>query len=122
MRNLLIVIATLLGLAGPAWADADSEFNAGEAAYNNGELDTAIAHFTKAIQLKPDDAFAYGNRGSAYDHKGHYDQAIADYSKAIELKPDDAIAYGSRGLTYEELGRSRALSGKTVEASKNPLM
>jgi hypothetical protein len=42
-RNLLIVLATLLGLAGLVWAYWPSEFNAGNAAYDNGDLDTAIA-------------------------------------------------------------------------------
>ncbi len=49
MRNLLVVLATLLGLAGPAWADAGSEFDAGMAADFRGDLNTAIVHFTEAI-------------------------------------------------------------------------
>jgi len=51
---LLIMLATLLGLAAPAWADAQSEFDAGMAAYNSSDLDTAVADYTKAIELKPD--------------------------------------------------------------------
>ncbi len=58
MRNLLVVLATLLGLAGPAWADAGSEFDAGMAADSRGDLNTAIVHFTEAIELKPDNAKA----------------------------------------------------------------
>jgi len=100
MRNLLIVIAALLALAGLVWAYWPSEFDAGIAAYNSGDLDTAIADFTKAIKLKPDDAKAYNNRGLAYDEKGLYDQAIADYTEAIKLKQDVAVAYNNRGLAY----------------------
>jgi tetratricopeptide (TPR) repeat protein len=103
MRILLIVIATLLGLAVPAWADAQSEINAGNAASNSGDLNAAIAHFTTAIELKSDYAFAYYGRGGAYFGKGLDDQAIADYTKAIELKPDLATAYSNRGLAYENL-------------------
>jgi tetratricopeptide (TPR) repeat protein len=77
MRNLLIVIATLLGLAAPAWADARSEFDAGNV-FNNGDLDTAIADYTKAIELKPDLAEAYFNRGIEYEKLGQRDKAIAD--------------------------------------------
>jgi tetratricopeptide (TPR) repeat protein len=74
-----------------------SNLNAGNAAYNKGDLDTAIADYTKAIELKPDDAEAYYNRGVAYGDKKLDDQAIADYTKAIELKPDDVDAVAYRG-------------------------
>jgi tetratricopeptide (TPR) repeat protein len=100
MRNLLIVIATLLGLAGPAWANWRSEIDAGIAAYFSGDVDTAIAHYTKAIELKPDSAEAYEHRGVAYVPKKLYDQAIADFTKAIQLKPDFAVAYRLRGIAY----------------------
>jgi hypothetical protein len=43
MRIPLIIVATLTGLAGLARAKWRSELNAGNAAHNNGDLDTAIA-------------------------------------------------------------------------------
>ncbi|MCG9132436.1 tetratricopeptide repeat protein [Candidatus Poribacteria bacterium] len=48
-----------------------------------GAHDLAIEDFTKAIELKPDYAFAYNNRGAVYRDKGEHDQAIEDCSKAI---------------------------------------
>jgi hypothetical protein len=56
MQTLLIVLVTLLWLAEPARADWRSEFNAGNAAFNSGDLDVAIAYYTKAIELKPNEA------------------------------------------------------------------
>ncbi|MDR0569102.1 MAG: tetratricopeptide repeat protein [Spirochaetaceae bacterium] len=67
---------------------------------NKGEYDKAIAEFTQAIQLKPDDAVYYNNRGVAYDKKGEYDKAIANYTQAINLKPDNADYYNNRGQAY----------------------
>jgi len=81
---------------------ADVNLNSGNAKYSKGDLDGAIADYTKAIELKPDVAGAYGNRGAAKQIKGDLDGAIADYTKAIELKPDHedlAAAYTARGLT-----------------------
>ena len=69
------------------------------------QYDLAIADFTRAIQLKPDNAFAYRNRGLAYTLKGQDDLAIADFNRAIQLKPDDAFAYGSRSIAYAHLGK-----------------
>jgi tetratricopeptide (TPR) repeat protein len=55
-----------------------------------GEYDNAIADYTRAIEIDPNDAWAYCNRGGAYDEKGDYDKAIADYTQAIEIDPKDA--------------------------------
>jgi hypothetical protein len=44
MRIFLIVLATLLGLAGPAYADWRRELKVGDAAYLHDGLYTAIAH------------------------------------------------------------------------------
>ncbi|MFA7361264.1 MAG: tetratricopeptide repeat protein [Candidatus Kapaibacterium sp.] len=71
--------------------------------YYSKSYEKAIADYTKAIELKPDDADAYWSRGNAYYYLQKYDEAIADYTKAIELKPDDADAYNNRGIAYRKL-------------------
>lgn len=45
----------------------------------------AIADYSKAIELKPDNADAYYNRGNSKILLKDYNGAITDYSKAIEL-------------------------------------
>ncbi|WP_373604433.1 tetratricopeptide repeat protein [Treponema endosymbiont of Eucomonympha sp.] len=52
----------------------------------------AIADFTQAIRLNPNDAAAYHSRGSAYYNKSDYDRAIADLTQALKLNPNDANA------------------------------
>jgi tetratricopeptide (TPR) repeat protein len=59
----------------------------GRACLDKGKYDEAIADYTKAISLDPNDATAYTNRGLAYESKGEVDRAIADYTKAIEINP-----------------------------------
>jgi tetratricopeptide (TPR) repeat protein len=75
----------------------------GAAYVHKGLYDQAIADYTQAIALKPDDA-AYQGRGMAYRGKFLHDQAIADFAQAIAFKPDDADAYNNRGLAYIEGG------------------
>ena len=70
-----------------------------------GEYDLAIKDFTKAIDLKPDYAFAYNNRGAVYRNKGEHDFAIEDCNKAIQLKSDYAEAYSNRGAAYRNKGK-----------------
>ena len=48
----------------------------------SGDIDRAIADYTKTIEIRPDNAAAYENRGRAYASKGDYTHAIADAMKA----------------------------------------
>jgi tetratricopeptide (TPR) repeat protein len=56
----------------------------------------AIADFTKAIEIIPQNADLFYDRGLAHRAKGEIDKAIADYTHAIELNPRHAAAYNSR--------------------------
>ena len=57
-----------------------------------GNYDEAIAEFTRAIEIGPDDAWTYHARGLSFAAKGELDQAIRDYTKAIELRAEYAAA------------------------------
>ena len=65
------------------------------------DYDRAIADFTQAIRLNPNNAIAYYNRGNVYNiDKRDYDRAIADYTQVIRLDPNNARAYNNRGNAY----------------------
>jgi tetratricopeptide (TPR) repeat protein len=59
-------------------------------AYNHKDsYDKAIADFTEAIRLDPEDKDAYYFRGAAYVMgKDNWVQARADWRKALEIDPD----------------------------------
>jgi tetratricopeptide (TPR) repeat protein len=89
---------------------------------------STVADYTRAIELKPDDAEAYYKRGKAHTFfielasNDVKDRAIADYSKAIELKPDYADAYINRGRAYAAKGdKDRAIADytKVIELKPN---
>ncbi len=90
----------------PALNEADTHFNKGVEYSDEGKLDEAIAEFTKAIALNPQDRDAYYNRGIIFHDLGQYEKAIADYSEAIKLDPRDLDAYFDRGVAYSEKGQS----------------
>ena len=50
-----------------------------------GDIDNAIADYTKVIQIAPDNASAYDNRGRAYASKGDYTHAVEDATRAHAL-------------------------------------
>jgi tetratricopeptide (TPR) repeat protein len=100
------------------WGERDGTgcYNSGRIKQNRGDVDGAIADYSRAIQLKPDYVDAYVNRGLAKKTKGDLAGAIEDYSKAIELKPDFAYAYDVRGVAKKAKGD---LEGANADHSKS---
>ena len=82
---------------------ATQHFNQGVEKYEAGNYQGAIADYTKAIEINPQNATAYNNRGSAKDDLGDYQGAIDDYDKAIEINPQNADAYNNRGVAKGNL-------------------
>ncbi|MFH0809040.1 MAG: tetratricopeptide repeat protein [Pseudomonadota bacterium] len=70
----------------------------------SGDMEAAIADFTKVLDLKPDCATAYSLRAEAYIEASDYDHALADGTKAIELNPDYGASYYSRADAYRGRG------------------
>jgi tetratricopeptide (TPR) repeat protein len=66
--------------------------------------EAAIAAYTRAIELDPEDATAFNNRGNAYYDSGDYARAIADYDRAIDIDPQHEKAYYNRGNAYRDKG------------------
>ena len=58
----------------------------GEAYLQKGDFDSAIADFTKVLNLFPEASDVYKRRGDAYLQKGNFNRSAADYTKATELK------------------------------------
>lgn len=80
--------------------DARIHFFMGNAYYAIEQLDSAIAHFTTAVELDADYAKAYVNLGITYDAKGKTREARASYIRAIEINPNDVLAYCHLGFSY----------------------
>ena len=64
---------------------AKKAFEEGVAYFKEGEYELAIAAFTEAIRLEPQNAVSYVFRGLAYQRKCDFDKTIADYTEAIRL-------------------------------------
>jgi len=62
-----------------------------------GDLDGALADFTEAIRLDPDDSLALSDRGVLWREKGDIDRAIADFTAAIGRDPLPRSEVGGRG-------------------------
>jgi tetratricopeptide (TPR) repeat protein len=89
--------------------------------HERGDYETAIAEFTEAIRLDPNNSFAYFLRGYAYKEKKQYDRAINDLTTAIRLDPNNYVAYTCRGYVYTFIDQDdQAISDYTMAISLNP--
>ena len=73
-----------------------------------GNLDVAIDKFSRAVELEPNLASAYGYRAEAYHLKGFPEKAIQDATTAIEIgtaQPTIGRAYTVRSKAYRQLGQ-----------------
>ncbi len=70
-----------------------------------GRVDEAIAHFQKALQIKPDYAEAHVNLGEALFQQGKVDEAMIHFQKALQIRPDYAEAHNNLGNALLQKGR-----------------
>jgi tetratricopeptide (TPR) repeat protein len=87
---------------GPNLRQAERYYESGLKKQQEGNLDGAIADYTRAIKLNPNYTEAYNNRGNLKGAKDDHDGAIADFDRAIELDPKHTISYNNRGVQKEE--------------------
>ena len=106
----------------PAAEEPDADLvNRGIEKGKKGDLDGAIADFTRAIELNPKDDAPYYNRAQAKWLKKDRAGAIADYTRAIELGSTNPAAYNNRGnARAENNDRDGAIADYTRAIELNP--
>lgn len=72
----------------------------GRAAYVRKDYGQAVADFTEALKLKPDDAVSLTNLAAAYYKKGEFDHAIALCTQAEKHDTKNTTAYDICGRSY----------------------
>ena len=105
---LAAILALALGSADQALGQGQRHFREGLDAYQGGDFDAAIRHFTLAIESgdlpHPDIFFAFNNRGNAYAARRDYDRALRDYDEALRFNPKYAGALRNRGFVHAGQG------------------
>ncbi|HNT64481.1 MAG TPA: tetratricopeptide repeat protein [bacterium] len=88
--------AIFLLLSAPVllWAQVEPFFAQGNAHYQNGNYEDAIAAYQTVVQAGFESAELYYNMGNAYFKQNEIGEAVLFYEKALKLAPRDAdIAY-----------------------------
>ncbi|WP_347337185.1 tetratricopeptide repeat protein [Bradyrhizobium lablabi] len=82
----------------------------GDSLMKKRDYDGAIAAFTAAHEIAPQNINIINARGIAYSYKGDDERALADYDLCLQLRPTYGSAYNNRGLILMRRGElQRAL-------------
>ncbi|RDL42526.1 putative stress-induced protein STI1 [Venustampulla echinocandica] len=76
----------------------------GNKAIAEKNFDEAVAKFTEAIAIEPENHILYSNRSAAYASKRDYENALKDAEKVTTIKPDWAKGWGRKGAAQHGLG------------------
>jgi tetratricopeptide (TPR) repeat protein len=87
---------------------AVTEHNLGAALQSDGRLDEAMAHYRRAIELRPDYAPAYNNLASTLRAAGQVQDAVTTYEHALTLRPDYPEAHYNLANALLDEGHSAA--------------
>lgn len=114
---LLLVLAALavLTACGSKAAMAADKIELGQKYLTELNYTEAVASFTEAIKLDPDNIQAYMGRAEAYMALGEYDKALADYRFISGMTEDmpytRALSYIGQAEVYEKMEQpARAVS------------
>lgn len=117
---LALYLAVLTALRMPVWSDSLSLLNdtltkhprvvpalnsRGDVLLDQGKIGPAVADFSEAIRLRPDDARAYANRGRALAMSGDMQKALEDLDMALTLDPENTGVRLNRAMALANLGR-----------------
>ena len=65
-----------------------------------GDIDSAIEKFQRAVEIDPNFAFAWDNLGISYRKKKDYNKAIESYLKSLTIYPEGRLPLLNIAITY----------------------
>jgi tetratricopeptide (TPR) repeat protein len=77
----------------------------GEDRANANDLEGAIYYFDKALEISPQNDFAWGDKGLILTKQGKLDDALKAFSKALSINPKSEITWHNQGLTLMQAKR-----------------
>ncbi len=84
-----------------------AQMNLGVAFAEEGDLEKAISHYQKTIEIEPEYAPCYFNLGVEYQRMGAHDRAIEYYLTAIDKAPEMTRAYNNLAMIYTMKGKHK---------------
>ena len=96
-----------------------AHYELGNAFEQQGNLDKALFHYSKALKINPNYAEVHNNLGYILAHQKHYKEAIEHYKKALRIKPNYSEAHNNLGTAFLFQGNEKEAVYQYYEALKN---
>lgn len=80
-----------------------SVYNLGLKSYEQGDIESAVTFFKRAIDLDPNFVDAYFNLGAIYKKQKNFAEAVVVFQKAIDINPNDYEAAFELATCYSEV-------------------
>jgi tetratricopeptide (TPR) repeat protein len=78
----------------------------------------AIAAFSRALQVVPDDPDLLYGRGLAYAEANNIDLAVKDFHRLLKIKPGDVDASNALGFTLADAGRDLSEAEQLLQTAR----
>jgi tetratricopeptide (TPR) repeat protein len=130
---VLVVLATLTNAQIHWWSDSFTLFNhaltvagpsvvvedcLGLAMHKNGQLDEAVPHFERALEMRPDDYTALLTMGVTRFYQGRVPEAIEYAQATIRSEPGAPKAHNLLGMALAKQDRNEAALDEVRRASE----
>jgi tetratricopeptide (TPR) repeat protein len=99
-----------------------AEHNLGGKLLEKRDLDGAIAHFERAVQLRYDNAESHYGMADALRRKGDVERAMTEAQISLDLRPDDSethVVLGMALMTKGQLDEAATHFSKAIEIRPN---
>lgn len=96
--------------------EAEAEKDAGNKLFKEGDMDGAIAHYEKAIELEPHNVTFYNNKAAALTRQKKYQEAVDCATKGIEIGRQHGADYESIAKAYTKIAGAENARGNLEAA------
>ena len=101
--------------------NSPANYSLGYALAQQGKLDKAIVHYSRALQINPNYTKAHNGLGYALAQQGKLDKAIVHYSRALQINPNYTEAHNNLGSVLAQQGNVKGAFYHYYEALRiNP--
>jgi tetratricopeptide (TPR) repeat protein len=97
---------------------ADAHLNLANTLLGQHQLESAIAHYQRAVQLSPESFLAHYNFGLAISQRDGDAAALPQFERAVHLVPDHAEARYSYAMALRAAGRQAEATEQFLTAAK----
>lgn len=98
--------------------DEKSECKLGEIAYQEGSLEESFAHYSRAVQLQPDDGDANIGLARALAEMQQPQKAQSLLEHALQIDPTSAVGHFRLSILYRQAGRTEDAKRELLEYQK----